>query len=101
VYGPFRPLPRSILTGQFSLTPKPAWFVTNRTAATTGRRLTAFAARPRWAALLGIFASALRGSRHPDAIRTTTPIAAAVSLADAARLAPPLPRRQPGAADGR
>lgn len=61
VYGPFRPAPRSVLTGEFSLTPKPPWFVTNRSAATTGRRLTAFAARPRWSALPGIFASALRG----------------------------------------
>ncbi|MBV1855748.1 hypothetical protein [Catellatospora tritici] len=61
VYGPFRPAPRSIMTGQFSLTPKPPWFVTNRTAATTGRRLTEFAARPRWTALPAIFASALRG----------------------------------------
>lgn len=61
VHGPFRPLPRSVMTGQFSLTPKPPWFVTNRTAATTGRRLVEFAARPRWAALPGIFASALRG----------------------------------------
>ncbi|MEV4414385.1 aldehyde dehydrogenase family protein [Catellatospora sp. NPDC049609] len=61
VYGPFRPLPRSVLTGEFSLTPKPPWFLTNRTAATTGRRLTAFAAAPRWSALPGIFASALRG----------------------------------------
>ncbi|GGR77270.1 putative aldehyde dehydrogenase [Micromonospora fulviviridis] len=61
VYGPFRPLPRSVMTGEFSITPKPPWFLTNRTAASTGRRLTAFAARPRWAALPGIFASALRG----------------------------------------
>lgn len=61
VYGPFRPLPRSVMTGEFSITPKPPWFVTNRTAATTGRRLTAFAARPRWSALPAIFASALRG----------------------------------------
>ena len=61
VYGPFRPMPRSIMTGQFSLTPKPPWFVTNRTAATTGRRIVAFAARPRWSALPAIFASALRG----------------------------------------
>ncbi|WP_144127680.1 aldehyde dehydrogenase family protein [Catellatospora sichuanensis] len=61
VSGPFRPLPRSIMTGEFSIMPKPPWFVTNRTAATTGRRLAGFAARPRWAALIGIFASALRG----------------------------------------
>jgi hypothetical protein len=49
VHGPFRPLP------------KPPWFVDNRTAATTGRRLSRFAARPRWRALPAIFASALRG----------------------------------------
>jgi len=49
VRGPFRPLPR------------PPWFVTNKTAATTGRLLTGFAARPRWSALPGIFASAVRG----------------------------------------
>ncbi|MBV1855172.1 aldehyde dehydrogenase family protein [Catellatospora tritici] len=61
VYGPFRPLPRSVMTGEFSLTPKPPWFVGNRTAATTGRRIVAFAARPRWSALPAIFASALRG----------------------------------------
>ncbi|BFU43843.1 aldehyde dehydrogenase family protein [Krasilnikovia sp. MM14-A1004] len=61
VYGPFRPLPRSVMTGQLSLMPKPPWFVTNRTAATTGRRLAEFAARPRWSAIPAIFASALRG----------------------------------------
>jgi aldehyde dehydrogenase (NAD(P)+) len=49
VHGPFRPFP------------KPPWFVTNKTAASTGKALTAFAARPRWTALPPIFASALRG----------------------------------------
>lgn len=61
VNGPFRPAPRSVLTGQFTLTPKPPWFVGNRTAATTGRLLTRFTAKPGWAKLPGIFASALRG----------------------------------------
>jgi aldehyde dehydrogenase (NAD(P)+) len=61
VRGPFRPAPRSLLHGEPALSPKPPWFVTNRTATTTGERLTAFAARPRWSALPGIFASALRG----------------------------------------
>ena len=61
VRGPFRPAPRSVLHGEFALSPRPPWFVTNRTAATTGRLLTGFAARPRWSALPGIFASALRG----------------------------------------
>ncbi|MEU2252479.1 aldehyde dehydrogenase family protein [Nocardia xishanensis] len=61
VRGPFRPSPRSLLHGEFSLSPKPPWFVTNRTGATTLRRLTDFAKNPRVAALPSIFASALRG----------------------------------------
>ena len=61
VYGPFRPAPRSLRHGEISLTPKPAWFVSNRTAATTGRRLTGFAYQPGWLGLPAIFASALRG----------------------------------------
>ncbi|WP_280267291.1 aldehyde dehydrogenase family protein [Nocardia wallacei] len=59
--GPFRPAPRSLVDREFTLSPKPAWFVTNRTGAVTLRRLTNFAKRPRLAALPGIFASALRG----------------------------------------
>ncbi|BBY54645.1 aldehyde dehydrogenase [Mycobacterium koreense] len=61
VHGPFRPSPRSLLAGEMSLSPKPPWFVTNRTAATTGRLLTEFAGDPGWLKLPGIFASALRG----------------------------------------
>ena len=52
---------RTVLRGPFRPLPKPPWFVTNRTAAVDSRRLTEFAARPRWTALGGIFASALRG----------------------------------------
>ena len=61
VRGPFRPRRGRSSTARLALMPKPPWFVTNRTAATTGRRLTAFAAGPSWSALPGIFASALRG----------------------------------------
>ncbi|MFE9320639.1 aldehyde dehydrogenase family protein [Nocardia sp. NPDC052278] len=61
VRGPFRPAPRSVLHGEWSLTPKPPWFVNNTTAATTGRRLAAFAGAPGWGKLPAIFASALRG----------------------------------------
>ena len=61
VRGPFRPAPRSVIHGELALTPKPPWFVTSRTAATTGRRMTAFTAQPSWGALPGIFVSALRG----------------------------------------
>ncbi|MEU6665846.1 aldehyde dehydrogenase family protein [Streptomyces sp. NPDC046727] len=61
VRGPFRPAPRALLHGQLVMSPKPPWFVTNRTAATTGRLLAGFAAAPRWSALPALFASALRG----------------------------------------
>ncbi|KAA0021699.1 aldehyde dehydrogenase family protein [Antrihabitans cavernicola] len=61
VRGPFRPAPRSVLNGEMTLTPKPPWFVNNRTAAKTGKLLTRFAGKPSWAKLPAIFASALRG----------------------------------------
>lgn len=61
VRGPFRPSPRSLLHGEFSLTPKPPWFIDNKTAAVTGERLARFAADPGWSHLPSIFASALRG----------------------------------------
>ncbi|MFF8726624.1 aldehyde dehydrogenase family protein [Streptomyces sp. NPDC015171] len=61
VRGPFRPAPRALLHGQPVMSPKPPWFVSHRTAATTGRLLAGFAAAPRWSALPALFASALRG----------------------------------------
>ncbi|WP_280234899.1 aldehyde dehydrogenase family protein [Nocardia cyriacigeorgica] len=61
VRGPFRPAPRSLLHGEFAMSPKPPWFVGNRTAASTGELLTGFAADPGWTRLPMIFASALRG----------------------------------------
>ncbi|WP_280340333.1 aldehyde dehydrogenase family protein [Nocardia neocaledoniensis] len=61
VRGPFRPAPRSLLRGEFALSPKPPWFVGNKTAASTGRLLAGFAADPGWLRLPAIFASALRG----------------------------------------
>lgn len=61
VRGPFRPLSRSLINGELSISPKPPWFVTNKTAASTGKLLTAFAGAPSWAKLPAIFASALRG----------------------------------------
>ena len=61
VRGPFRPLPRSVLGGELSISPKPPWFVNNRTAASTGRLLAGFAGAPGWTKLPAIFASALRG----------------------------------------
>jgi aldehyde dehydrogenase (NAD(P)+) len=61
VRGPFRPSPRSLVNGELAISPKPAWFVTNRTAAGTGRAMTTFAAAPSVRKLPAIFASALRG----------------------------------------
>ena len=59
--GPFRPLPRSILHGEFAISPRPPWFVTNRTGTLTARLLTAFAQKPGWGKLPALFASTLRG----------------------------------------
>ncbi len=59
--GPFRPSPRALVHGEPTLSPKPPWFVTNRTSGVTARRLTAFAAKPQVWRLPGILVSALRG----------------------------------------
>ncbi len=61
VRGSFYPFPRTWLHGDFSLLPKPPWFVTNRTAHTTARRVAGFATDPGWRHIPGIFLSALRG----------------------------------------
>ncbi len=60
VTGPFRPFPRSAAHGEFALFPKPPWFVTARSAATTGRLLTQFMQKPSWLKMPGIFISAFR-----------------------------------------
>lgn len=61
VRGSFYPYPRGTAHGSWYLLPKPPWFVTNKAATTTGRRLTYFEANPSFWRLPGIFASALRG----------------------------------------
>jgi acyl-CoA reductase-like NAD-dependent aldehyde dehydrogenase len=58
---PFRPSPRSILNGELTLSPKPVFFTTNKTAKTTIRRLAKFLVTGNPIELPGIFASALRG----------------------------------------
>ncbi|MFJ5788388.1 aldehyde dehydrogenase family protein [Streptomyces hydrogenans] len=58
---PFAPAPRGLFTGSPSISPRPPFYVTNKTALTTIRRVTAFTAAPSLAKLPGIFASALRG----------------------------------------
>lgn len=61
VQAPFYPFPRNLPHGELHMMPKPPWFVTNRTAATTGRRLTRFTAHRSVTQLPALFASALRG----------------------------------------
>jgi len=61
IHGPFRPFPRSLLGGRPTMSPRPPWFVTNRTAHVTGERLTRYAVDGRLRHLPGVFASALRG----------------------------------------
>lgn len=60
VTGPFRPFPRSLAHGEIALFPKPPWFVTSRSARTTGRLLAGFAAKPSWARMPAVFAAAFR-----------------------------------------
>ncbi|MGW2264179.1 hypothetical protein [Streptomyces koyangensis] len=61
VRAPFAPAPRGLFTGSPSLSPRPPYYVTNRTGRTTMTRLTSYATDPRPTRLPGIFASALRG----------------------------------------
>ncbi|WP_312870286.1 aldehyde dehydrogenase family protein [Gordonia asplenii] len=61
VRGPFRPAPRSVVHAEWSLSPKPPWFVNNKTAPKTGRLLAEFAGKPSPAKLPVIVASAMRG----------------------------------------
>ena len=61
VRAPWRPIERSLLHGEWTILPKPPWFVTNKQAHEVGKRITAFAAEPGWLKLPGIFAAALRG----------------------------------------
>jgi hypothetical protein len=59
--GPFAPFPRSLMVGERHMSPKPPWFVTNRAAESTTRRLTGHTAAPNPLKLPGIFLDVLRG----------------------------------------
>ena len=60
VRAPWAPFPRSLTVGEFSLLPKPPWFITSKTAAKVGAALTRFQHTPRLRSLPGIFLQALR-----------------------------------------
>jgi len=59
--GPFRNFPRSILSGDLHIAPRPPWFVTNKTGHKTAERLTYLIGTGNLSSLPGIFSSALRG----------------------------------------
>lgn len=61
VEAPWRPFPRGVASGQFTLLPRPPFFVTNRRQHVIGRLLTEFQYEPGWRKLPRIFANALRG----------------------------------------
>jgi aldehyde dehydrogenase (NAD(P)+) len=46
VRAPFAPFPRSLLNGERTLLPVPPWFVSHRRAATVGRNIFAYTAKP-------------------------------------------------------
>ncbi|MCF6169656.1 MAG: aldehyde dehydrogenase family protein [Bacteroidales bacterium] len=61
IYGPFRVMPAAWAHGDFNLMPKPVWYVNNKTAHITAKRITRFAVNPGFKHLPGIFISAMRG----------------------------------------
>ena len=61
IRAPFYPFPRGVAHGQAAILPKPPWFITNKTAAATARKLAYFEAAPSALKLPAIFVSALRG----------------------------------------
>jgi len=61
VTAPWRPFPRTLLSGGLTLLPRPPWFVTNRKADIVGKLLTRFTYRPSFLKLPRIFLNALMG----------------------------------------
>jgi acyl-CoA reductase-like NAD-dependent aldehyde dehydrogenase len=61
IQAPWAPFPRGLLSGQFTLLPRPPWFITNKKQDKLGRLLTQFQHRPSWSKLPRIFLNALLG----------------------------------------
>ena len=59
--GPFAPMPRAWTQGEMHLSPPPPWGLTSKHGTEVARRYTRFIARPRWQALSGVVAEALKG----------------------------------------
>lgn len=61
VQAPWRPFPRGLLSFQFSMMPRPPFFITNKRQHKIGQALTEFQHKPSWAKLPRIFYQALMG----------------------------------------
>ena len=61
VFAPWRPFPRGLVSGQFSLLPRPPWFITNKKQDKVGMLLTRFQHRPGWLKMPRLFVNALLG----------------------------------------
>lgn len=61
VKAPWRPFPRGLLSLQFTLLPRPPFFITNRRQHRIGEALTRFQYKPGWLKLPAIFYHALLG----------------------------------------
>lgn len=61
VQAPWRPFPRGLLSLQFTLLPRPPWFITNTKQHKVGMLLTRFQYKPGWFKLPRIFLNALLG----------------------------------------
>ncbi len=61
VEAPFTPFPRNLVSGSFTLLPRPPWFITNRKGAILGKLLVAFQHRPSFLKMPRIFLNALLG----------------------------------------
>ncbi len=61
VEAPWAPFPRNLLSGRFTLLPRPPWFISNRRQDKIGKLLTRFQYKPSWLKLPRIFLNALLG----------------------------------------
>ena len=61
IQAPWRPFPRGLLSGQFTLLPRPPFFITNKKQHKIGKALTHFQHKPSWFKLPRIFLNALLG----------------------------------------
>lgn len=58
--GPFRPFPRALGGGKFTVLPKPPWFVSSRTGAAVSEGFTRFRMDGNWLRLMGTLTKAFR-----------------------------------------